>query len=99
MKSFSSVLTELNESRKDIPLNSFEVKRNFVEIGEQRFNVVFSSLKKDIKISIDGNTLNESFKSLKDAEKEFNNIRYVMKDLIEKDTKIEEIINEINIRV
>jgi hypothetical protein len=99
MKSFSSVLTELNESRKDIPLNSFEVKRNFVEIGEQRFNVVFSSLKRDIKISIDGNTLNESFKSLKDAEKEFNNIRYVMKDLIEKDTKIEEIINEINIRV
>ena len=99
MKSFSSVLTELNESRKDIPLNSFEVKRNFVEIGEQRFNVVFSSLKKDIKISINGNTLNESFKSLKDAEKEFNNIRYVMKDLIEKDTKIEEIINEINIRV
>tara|TARA_Y100000389_G_scaffold144444_1_gene142822 strand:+ start:896 stop:1195 length:300 start_codon:yes stop_codon:yes gene_type:complete len=99
MKSFSSVLTELNESRKDIPLNSFEVKRNFVEIGEQRFNVVFSSLKRDVKISIDGNTLNESFKSLKDAEKEFNNIRYVMKDLIEKDTKIEEIINEINIRV
>lgn len=99
MKSFSSVLTELNESRKDIPLNSFEVKRNFVEIGEQRFNVVFSSLKRDINISIDGNTLNESFKSLKDAEKEFNNIRYIMKDLIEKDTKIEEIINEINIRV
>lgn len=99
MKSFSSVLTELNESRKDIPLNSFEVKRNFVEIGEQRFNVVFSKLKEDIKISIDGNTLNESFSSLKDAEKEFNNIRYVMKDLIEKDTKIEEIINEINIRV
>jgi hypothetical protein len=99
MKSFSSITNELNESRKDIPLNSFEVKRNFVEIGEQRFNVVFSRNKEGIKISIDGNTLNESFKSLKDAETEFNNIRYVMKDLIEEDTKIEGIINEINIRV
>ena len=99
MKSFSSVLNELNESRKDIPTGSFEVKRKFIEIGEQRFNVVYTLKSGEYNINIDGNKLNESFKSLKDAEEEFNNIRYVMKDLIEKDTKIEEIINEINIRV
>jgi hypothetical protein len=99
MKSFSSVLNELNESRKDIPTGSFEVKRKFIEIGEQRFNVVYTLKNGEYNINIDGNKLNESFKSLKDAEQEFNNIRYVMKDLIEKDTNIEEIINEINIRV
>jgi hypothetical protein len=99
MKSFSSVLNELNESRKDIPVGSFEVKRKFIEIGEQRFNVVYTLKNGEYNINIDGNKLNESFKSLKDAEQEFNNIRYVMKDLIEKDTNIEEIINEINIRV
>lgn len=99
MKSFSSVLNELNESRKDIPTGSFEVKRKFIEIGEQRFNVVYTLKNCEYNINIDGNKLNESFKSLKDAEQEFNNIRYVMKDLIEKDTNIEEIINEINIRV
>ena len=99
MKSFSSVLNELNESRKDIPTGSFEVKRKFIEIGEQRFNVVYTLKNGEYNINIDWNKLNESFKSLKDAEQEFNNIRYVMKDLIEKDTNIEEIINEINIRV
>lgn len=99
MKSFSSVLNELNESRKDIPTGSFEVKRKFIEIGEQRFNVVYTLKNGEYNINIDGNKLNESFKSLKDAEQEFNNIQYVMKDLIEKDTNIEEIINEINIRV
>ena len=99
MKSFSSVLNELNESRKDIPTGSFEVKRKFVEIGEQRYNVVYTLKNGEYNINIDGNKLNESFKSLKDAEQEFNNIRYIMQDLIEKDTKIEEIINEINIRI
>lgn len=99
MKSFSSVVNELNESRKDIPAGSFEVKRKFVEIGEQRYNVVYTLKNGEYNININGNKLNESFKSLKDAEQEFNNIRYIMKDLIEKDTKIEEIINEINIRI
>lgn len=99
MKSFSSVLTELNESRKDIPFNAFEVKRNFVEIGEQRVNVVLTRTNEDFNIIIDGNKLSESFTSVREAEKEFNNIRIIMNDLIEKDTKIEEIINEINIRV
>lgn len=99
MRSFSEVRKELVESVSVIPENFFILERDSFRLGEEIVNVVFAREGKNVNIFLNNKLLDEDFSSVKSAKEEFKNIRNMMNEMINEGISLEEIRNEINIRV
>jgi len=99
MKTFGQVSVELNEAKNKLPSGHKEVKTDTSKIGSQNLDIVYASYKGKIHVFVNNNlfTGDAPYKDLKTAEKEFKDIKKVMKNMGEEfDVNIEEIVNEIN---
>ena len=102
MKSFNVLSNELNEAKLKLPTGSKELKSDAVKIGSQKVTVSYVQNKKNkIDVYMDGNLFSgdSPYKDLKSAEKEMKSIKNVMTQMSEEGITVEEIINEINIRI
>ena len=101
MKTRKSISEELNEAKGfKLPSGHKELKRETEKVNGKPVDIVYSQVKGKVAVFVDGRdfTGTEKYKDLKTAEKEFKDIKQIMKNMGEElDISIEEIINEINI--
>lgn len=99
MKSFTSMVQELNEAKSKLPSGHKEVKSEVTKVGGKSVDIVYSSSKGKIHVFVNGRnfTGDSPYKDIKSAETEFKEIKKIMKNMGEEfDITIEEIVNEIN---
>lgn len=101
MKNFNDVIKDLRESVTLMPDEFFILKRDTFRLGEDVCNVIFAREggSKNINIFLNNDKLDEEYPSLKVAEESFKHIRNMMNEMINEGISLEEIRNEINIRV
>ena len=101
MKKFNDVIKDLRESVTLMPAEFFVLKRDTFRLGEDVCNVIFAREggNKNINIFLNNDKLDEEYPSLKVAEESFKHIRNMMNEMINEGISLEEIRNEINIRV
>jgi len=102
LKSFKALQFELNEAKVKLPSGSKELKTDVAKLGGKKVSIAYVQNKKNkVDVYVDGRIFSgdASYKDLKSAEKEMKDIKAVMKTMAEEGIQIEEIIDEINIRV
>ena len=101
MKSFAEITVELNEAKFKLPRVHKELKRGVVKIGGKEIVITYTEYRGKVHVYIDGQSFGgATYKDLKSAEKEMKSMKEVIKTMSEEENiDIEEIFNEINIRV
>jgi len=102
MKSFTTMVQELQEAKFKLPSGHKELKTDMVKINGKNVDIVFAMSKGKVHAFVNGQnfTGTSPYKDLKSAEKEFKDIKKIMTNMGEEfDVTIEEIVNEINSRV
>lgn len=102
MKSFTTMVEELNEAKFKLPTGHKEVDRDSVKVGGKNVDIVYSIHKNKVHAFVNGEnfTGDSPYRDLKTAKKEFKDIKKIMRNMGEEfGVNIEEIINEINSRV
>jgi len=101
MKSFAEITVELNEAKFKLPRGNKELKRGVVKIGGKEIVITYTEYRGKVHVYIDGQSFGgATYKDLKSAEKEMKSMKEVIKTMSEEENiDIEEIFNEINIRV
>jgi hypothetical protein len=93
---------ELHEAKFKLPTGHKELKHDTVNVGGKNVDIVFAMHKGKVHAFVNGKnfTGTSPYKDLKSAEKEFKDIKLVMRNMGEEfGVSIEEIVNEINSRV
>ena len=101
MKSFAESTVELNEAKFKLPRGHKELKRGVVKIGGKEIVITYTEYRGKVHVYIDGQSFGgATYKDLKSAEKEMKSMKEVIKTMSEEENiDIEEIFNEVNIRV
>ena len=101
MKSFAEITVELNEAKFKLPRGHKELKRDVVKIGGKDIVITYTEYRGKVHVYVDGQSFGgATYKDLKSAEKEMKSMKEVIKTMSEEENiDIEEIFNEINIRV
>ena len=101
MKSFAEITVELNEAKFKLPRGHKELKRDVVKIGGKDIVITYTEYRGKVHVYVDGQSFGGAiYKDLKSAEKEMKSMKEVIKKMSEEENiDIEEIFNEINIRV
>lgn len=102
MKSFTTMVEELNEAKFKLPTGHKEVDRDNVNVGGKNVDIVYAMCERKVHAFVNGEnfTGDAPYKDLKTAKKEFKDIKQIMKNMGEEfGVNIEEIVNEINSRV
>ena len=101
MKSFAEITVELNEAKFKLPRGHKELKRDDVKIAGKDIVITYTEYRGKVHVYVDGQSFGgATYKDLKSAEKEMKSMKEVIKTMSEEENiDIEEIFNEINIRV
>ena len=102
MKSFTTMVQELQEAKFKLPSGHKELKSDSVKVSGKLVDIVYAMSKGKVHAFVNGQnfTGTSPYKDLKSAEKEFKDIKKIMTNMGEEfDVTIEEIVNEINSRV
>jgi len=99
VRDFKDVMNDLRESVTSIPEEFFVLERDSFRLGEDVVNVVYAREGKNVNIFLNNDLLDEDFPSVKVAKESFKHIRNMMNEMINEGISLEEIRNEINIRV
>jgi len=101
MKSFAEISVELNEAKFKLPRGHKELKSDVVKIGGKNIKITYTEFRGKVHVYIDGQDFGgATYKDLKSAENEMKSMKSVIKQMSEEENiDIEEIFNEINIRV
>ena len=101
MKSFADIQVELREAKFKLPRGHKDLKTDVVKIGGKKISISYTEYRGKVHVYVDGQDFGgATYKNLKYAEKEMKGMKDVIKQMSEEENiDIEEIFNEINIRV
>jgi len=95
-KTWEQITTILNEAKFKLPRDQKEVKKSTEKVGGKTLDVRFGEDKRGkIHVYIDGVSMGDPYKNMKDAEKEMKNIKNMLKQMGEENISKEEILNVI----
>ena len=92
-KTWEQITTILNEAKFKLPRDQKEVKKSTEKVGGKTLDVRFGEDKRGkIHVYIDGVSMGDPYKNMKDADKEMKNIKNVIKQMGEENISKEEIL-------
>ena len=95
-KTWEQITTILNEAKFKLPRDEKEVKKSTEKVGGKTLDVRFGEDKRGkIHVYIDGVSMGDPYKNMKDADKEMKNIKNVIKQMGEENISKEEILDVI----
>jgi len=95
-KTWEQITTILNEAKFKLPRDQKEVKKSTEKVGSKTLDVRFGEDKRGkIHVYIDGVSMGDPYKNMKDADKEMKNIKNVLKQMGEENISKEEILDVI----
>ncbi len=95
-KTWEQITTILNEAKFKLPRDQKEVKKSTEKVGGKTLDVRFGEDKRGkIHVYIDGVSMGDPYKNMKDADKEMKNIKNVIKQMGEENISKEEILDVI----
>jgi len=95
-KTWEQITTILNEAKFKLPRDQKEVKKSTEKVGGKTLDVRFGEDKRGkIHVYIDGVSMGDPYKNMKDADKEMKNIKNVLKQMGEENISKEEILDVI----
>ena len=95
-KTWEQITTILNEAKFKLPRDQKEVKKSTEKVGSKTLDVRFGEDKRGkVHVYIDGVSMGDPYKNMKDAEKEMKNIKNMLKQMGEENISKEEILNVI----
>tara|TARA_X000000950_G_scaffold255390_1_gene319962 strand:+ start:9368 stop:9673 length:306 start_codon:yes stop_codon:yes gene_type:complete len=101
MKTWKQITTELNEAKFKLPKDQKEVKRQTEKVSGKSLDIVYGEDKRGkIHVYVDGVSMGEPHRNMKNAEKEMKNVKKLILQMGEENITKEEIlgvINEVNI--
>jgi len=99
MKTFQQMSKELVEAKMKLPSGHKELKRELVNVGSKKYEIVFSQKGNKVHVHLDGMDTGDTYRDLKTTEKETSNIKAVLKQMGEDFSfdEFKEIFNEANI--
>ena len=95
-KTWEQITSILNEAKFKLPRDQKEVKKSTEKVGGKTLDVRFGEDKRGkIHVYIDGVSMGDPYKNMKDADKEMKNIKNVIKQMGEENISKEEILDVI----
>ena len=95
-KTWEQITTILNEAKFKLPRDQKEVKKSTEKVGGKTLDVRFGEDKRGkLHVYIDGVSMGDPYKNMKDADKEMKNIKNVIKQMGEENISKEEILDVI----
>ena len=95
-KTWEQITTILNEAKFKLPRDQKEVKKSTEKVGGKTLDVRFGEDKRGkIHVYIDGVSMGDPYKNMKEADKEMKNIKNVIKQMGEENISKEEILDVI----
>ena len=95
-KTWEQITTILNEAKFKFPRDQKEVKKSTEKVGGKTLDVRFGEDKRGkIHVYIDGVSMGDPYRNMKEAEKEMKNIKNVIRQMGEENISKEEILNVI----
>ncbi len=95
-KTWKQITAILNEAKFKFPRDQKEVKKSTEKVGGKTLDVRFGEDKRGkVHVYIDGVSMGDPYKNMKEAEKEMKNIKNVIKQMGEENISKEEILDVI----
>ena len=95
-KTWEQITTILNEAKFKLPRDQKEVKKSTEKVGGKTLDVRFGEDNRGkIHVYIDGVSMGDPYKNMKEADKEMKNIKNVLKQMGEENISKEEILDVI----
>jgi len=95
-KTWEQITTILNEAKFKFPRDQKEVKKSTEKVGSKTLDVRFGEDKRGkVHVYIDGVSMGDPYRNMKEAEKEMKNIKNVIRQMGEENISKEEILNVI----
>lgn len=95
-KTWEQITAILNEAKFKFPRDQKEVKKSTEKVGGKTLDVRFGEDKRGkVHVYIDGVSMGDPYKNMKEAEKEMKNIKNVIKQMGEENISKEEILDVI----
>lgn len=101
MKSFSLMMSELREAKFKLPRGHKELKRDNIKDKGKVFEIIYTEHRGKVHVYVDGRNFSGGapYKDLPSAEKEIKAVKGLIRDMMQEGIELEEILDEINIRV
>ena len=100
-KTWEQITTILSESKFKLPRDQKEVKKQTEKVAGKTLDIRYGEDKRGkVHVYIDGVSMGDPYRNMKEADKEMKNIKNVIRQMGEENISKEEIlgvINEINI--
>jgi hypothetical protein len=100
-KTWEQITTILNEAKFKLPRDQKEVKKQTERVAGKTLDIRYGEDKRGkVHVYIDGVSMGDPYRNMKEADKEMKNIKNVIRQMGEENISKEEIlgvINEINI--
>ena len=100
-KTWEQITTILNEAKFKLPRDQKEVKKQTEKVAGKTLDIRYGEDRRGkVHVYIDGVSMGDPYRNMKEADKEMKNIKNVIKQMGEENISKEEIlgvINEINI--
>ena len=100
-KTWEQITTILNEAKFKLPRDQKEVKKRTEKVAGKTLDIRYGEDKRGkVHVYIDGVSMGDPYRNMKEADKEMKNIKNVIRQMGEENISKEEIlgvINEINI--
>ena len=100
-KTWEQITTILNEAKFKLPRDQKEVKKQTEKVAGKTLDIRYGEDKRGkVHVYIDGVSMGDPYRNMKEADKEMKNIKNVIRQMGEENNSKEEIlgvINEINI--
>lgn len=97
MKRFDIFSKELVENKFKTPTGHSLEKRDVQRIGGEKVEIAITSSKSGFHLFLNNQEVGDTYKSLKDAEKDTKDIKKLLSQMVNEGLKVGEIINEINL--
>ena len=97
MKTWKQITTELNEAKFKLPRGQEELKRSKEKAGREQIEIIYAQDKRGkVHAYVDGVSMGDPYRNLKDAETEMKDIKKVMMQMREDNISMKEILGAIN---
>ena len=96
-KTWTQLRVELDEAKFKIPSGQKELKRSKERAGREQLDIIYAEDRRGkVHVYVDGVSMGDPYRNLKDAEKEMKDIKKVMMQMREDNISLEEILGAIN---
>lgn len=97
MKRFDIFTKELTEAKFKTPKGHSVSKRNVERVGGETVEITITSSKMGFHLFLNGQEVSDTYKSLKDAEKDTKDVKKLLSQMVNEGITVGEIFDEINL--